>query len=124
MQYIGIIKKYWKEIFLVALLVGFVLKSKHEANLVRLAHTATEQALQNEIEMLKSIHADEIEQREKALEEYKESMRVLTEEYERALEEISRLRSEQKEQYIEDFSQDKDALAEAIMIRYGFTYVP
>ena len=124
MEYLRFIKKHWKEILLILLLVGFVLRSKHEANQVRLAHSATEAALQEEIEMLKSIHADEIEQREKALEEYKESMRVLAEEYRRALEEISRLRSEQKEQYIEDFSQDKDALAEAIMIRYGFTYVP
>ena len=124
MEYLCFIKKHWKEILLILLLVGFVLRSKHEANQLRLAHSATEAALQEEIEMLKSIHADEIEQREKALKEYKERLKILEREYEEAQQEIIRLRQEQKEEYIRDFSQDKDALAEAIMIRYGFTYVP
>jgi TolA-binding protein len=118
------IKKYWKEILLVLLLVGLVLKSKHEANQMRLAHEVVEQALQNEINNLKQIHSREIEQREVALEEYKERIKILEEDYNEAQEEIARLREKQKEEFVIDFSQDKDALAQAIIARYGFTYVP
>lgn len=121
---IKIIKKYWKEILLVLLLVGLVLKSKHEANQMRLAHEVVEQALQNEINNLKQIHSREIEQREVALEEYKERIKILEEDYNEAQEEIARLREKQKEEFVIDFSQDKDALAQAIIARYGFTYVP
>lgn len=123
-NFIKIIKKYWKEILLVLLLVGLVLKSKHEANQMRLAHEVVEQALQNEINNLKQIHSREIEQREVALEEYKERIRILEEDYNEAQEEIARLREKQKEEFVIDFSQDKDALAQAIIARYGFTYVP
>ena len=124
MQYLNFLKKYWKEILLVLLLVGLVLKSKHEANQMRLAHEVVEQALQNEINNLKQIHSREIEQREVALEEYKERIRILEEDYNEAQEEIARLREKQKEEFVIDFSQDKDALAQAIIARYGFTYVP
>ena len=123
-NFIKIIKKYWKEILLVLLLVGFMLKSKYEANQMRLAHKVVEQALQNEINNLKQIHSREIEQREVALEEYKERIRILEEDYNEAQEEIARLREKQKEEFVIDFSQDKDALAQAIIARYGFTYVP
>lgn len=123
-NFIKIIKKYWKEILLVLLLVGLVLKSKHEANQMRLAHEVVEQALQSEINNLKQIHSREIEQREVALEEYKERIRILEEDYNEAQEEIARLREKQKEEFVIDFSQDKDALAQAIIARYGFTYVP
>jgi TolA-binding protein len=123
-NFIKIIKKYWKEILLVLLLVGLVLKSKHEANQMRLAHEVVEQALQNEINNLKQIHSREIEQREVALEEYKERIKILEEDYNEAQEEIARLREKQKEEFVIDFSQDKDALAQAIIARYGFTYVP
>lgn len=124
MQYLNFLKKYWKVILLVLLLVGLVLKSKHEANQMRLAHEVVEQALQNEINSLKQIHSREIEQREVALEEYKERIKILEEDYNEAQEEIARLREKQKEEFVIDFSQDKDALAQAIIARYGFTYVP
>lgn len=91
---------------------------------MRLAHEVVEQALQNEINNLKQIHSREIEQREVALEEYKERIKILEEDYNEAQEEIARLREKQKEEFVIDFSQDKDALAQAIIARYGFTYVP
>ena len=91
---------------------------------MRLAHEVVEQALQNEINSLKQIHSREIEQREVALEEYKERIKILEEDYNEAQEEIVRLREKQKEEFVIDFSQDKDALAQAIIARYGFTYVP
>ncbi len=58
MIYLSFVKKYWKEILLSLLLIFLVLKSRHDINQMRLTHDASEQALMEQIDGLKPIHAD------------------------------------------------------------------
>ena len=66
MIYLSFVKKYWKEILLSLLLIFLVLKSRHDINQMRLTHDAAEQALMEQIDGLKQIHADELAARERA----------------------------------------------------------
>jgi len=116
--------KYWKEILLVLLLISSVLKYQYDMMIMRQTHKAAEESLVQQIETLKQIHSDEIEQREEALKQYKERIEKIEIEYNSAKEEIKRITEEERQTFIEDFSQDKDSLADAITQRYGFTYVP
>jgi len=123
-QVFNILKKYWKEILLSLLLIFLVLKSKHDINQMRASHDAAEQAMMQQIEGLKQIHADEIAEREKALQEYKERVVEIEERYINAQDEIERLSQEERQEFVKDFSQNKQNLIDAITQRYGFTYVP
>ena len=101
-----------------------MLKSKHDINQMRASHDAAEQAMMQQIEGLKQIHADEIAEREKALQEYKERVVEIEERYINAQDEIERLSQEERQEFVKDFSQNKQNLIDAITQRYGFTYVP
>ena len=108
-QVFSILKKHWKEILLSLLLMFLVLKSKHDIN---------------QMQGLKQIHADEIAEREKALQEYKERVVEIEERYINAQDEIERLSQEERQEFVKDFSLNKQNLIDAITQRYGFTYVP
>ena len=101
-----------------------MLKSKHDINQMRASHDAAEQAMMQQIEGLKQIHADEIAEREKALQEYKERVVEIEERYINAQDEIERLSQEERQEFVKDFSLNKQNLIDAITQRYGFTYVP
>lgn len=91
---------------------------------MRDSHAAAEQAMMEQIEGLKQIHADEIAEREKALQKYKEKIIEIEERYINAQDEIERLSLEERQEFVKDFSQNKQNLIDAITQRYGFTYVP
>tara|TARA_R100001591_G_C4278544_1_gene164462 strand:- start:334 stop:609 length:276 start_codon:yes stop_codon:yes gene_type:complete len=91
---------------------------------MRDSHAAAEQAMMEQIEGLKQIHADEIAEREKALQKYKEKIIEIEERYINAQDEIERLSQEERQEFVKDFSQNKQNLIDAITQRYGFTYVP
>jgi hypothetical protein len=101
-----------------------MLKSKHDINQMRDSHDAAEQAMMQQIEGLKQIHADEIAEREKALQEYKERVIEIEERYINAQDEIEKLSQEERQEFVRDFSLNKQNLIDAITQRYGFTYVP
>tara|TARA_R110002126_G_scaffold4543_3_gene23997 strand:- start:2564 stop:2941 length:378 start_codon:yes stop_codon:yes gene_type:complete len=123
-QIFNIFKKHWKEILLSLLLMFLMLKSKHDINQMRDSHDAAEQAMMQQIEGLKQIHADEIAEREKALQEYKERVIEIEERYINAQDEIEKLSQEERQEFVRDFSLNKQNLIDAITQRYGFTYVP
>ncbi len=91
---------------------------------MRDSHAAAELAMMEQIEGLKQIHADEIAEREKALQEYKERVVEIEERYINAQGEIERLSQEERQEFVKDFSLNKQNLIDAITQRYGFTYVP
>lgn len=123
-QVFGILKKYWKEILLSLLLIFLVLKSRHDINQMRRTHDAAEQALMEQIDGLKQIHADELAARERALQEYKDRVVEIEEKYINAQGEIEKLSKQQTEEFVRDFSEDKQSLIDALTTKYGFTYVP
>ena len=91
---------------------------------MRDSHAAAELAMMEQIEGLKQIHADEIAEREKALQEYKERVVEIEERYINAQGEIERLSQEERQEFVKDISLNKQNLIDAITQRYGFTYVP
>ena len=91
---------------------------------MRLTHDAAEQALMEQIEGLKQIHADELAARERALQEYKDRVAEIEEKYINAQDEIEKLSEEQTEEFVRDFSENKQSLIDALTTKYGFTYVP
>lgn len=123
-QVFSTLRKYWKEILLCLFLVSLVLKYSHDINQMRNSHAAAEQAMMEQIEGLKQIHADEIAEREKALREYKKRIAEIEKKYISAQDEIERLSQKERQEFVRDFSHNKQNLIDAITQRYGFTYVP
>ena len=115
--------KHWKEIGLVLLLLVVFGKSQYDMRNVIKAHEVSEQSLKTQIETLQSLHADELELRDEALERYRRDIEELEQQYEERQAEIANLTRAEKEVIIKEFKQDKALIAQRFIETYGLNYV-
>ena len=115
--------RHWKEIGLVLLLLVVFGKSQYDMRNVIKAHEVSEQSLKTQIETLQSLHADELELRDEALERYRRDIEELEQQYEERQAEIAGLTRIEKEVIIKEFKQDKALIAQRFIETYGLRYV-
>lgn len=118
------LRKYWKEILIFTLGSAFFLKMRYDYKQLESAYETTQQSLINQIEGLKNIHAEELEKRQKAIDDYKKQMDELERKYKEDKEVIIVEREKLIERHIEDFKSDEQALIDSINSQFGFSYVP
>lgn len=116
--------KHWKEIGLVLLLLVVFGKSQYDVRNIIKAYEVSQQSLKTQIEELQGIHAEELQQRDEALEEYRIRNEKLEMRYQDALIDLSNEIDKKKERVIRNYREDKEALIVQIEDIYGFTYVP
>ena len=79
----GFIKKNWKEITIVILLLAVIGKMRYDYKQLENTYEASQQSLQNQIDGLQEIHAEELERKEHALQQYRDALDLLETEYEK-----------------------------------------
>jgi len=123
------VKKYWRE-----LLVAFCLSAvfvKNHIDYLRLeqAYSVSQESLKNQLTTLKDLHAEELNRRDQALEDYRNALETIRENYEKGLEQLdedSELRREEIVTEIierEQLTENRDELAAKIEEQFGFEYV-
>ena len=94
------------------------------------AYEASQQSLQNQIDGLQEIHAEELERKEQALQNYRDALDLLERQYE---EERGKIEIVVEERIVEiettidnrkQFTENKEELAEQVTDTFGFQYVP
>lgn len=88
------------------------------------AHEVSQNSLKTQLQELQGIHADELQQRDEALEKYKQRNEELEEKYQDALTDLSVEIDKRKKNVIRKYRDDKESLIKQIENTYGFTYVP
>ena len=127
---LGWLRKNWKLVAILALSTGFWAKMRYDYKQLENAYQATEESLQNQIQGLRDIHAEELRRKEHALQTYKDALEVLEREYRAEQERVETEVEEERVRIIEEiddrqqFSENKDELAERIEETLGFTYAP
>ena len=84
----GFIKKNWKEITIVVLLLAVIGKMRYDYRQLENTYEASQQSLQNQIDGLQEIHAEELERKEHALQTYRDALELLEREYDRERDQI------------------------------------
>jgi len=130
LKVIGLAKKNWKEIAIIILLLTVIGKMRYDYKQLEIAYETSQESLQNQIEGLQAIHAEELQKKEDALHVYRESMATLEREYLKEKENIKVI-TEEKIVEIEieidnrkQFTENKQELADKIEDAFGFQYVP
>ena len=116
--------KHWKEIALIILLLVVFAKSQYDMRNIIKAHEVSQNSLKTQLQELQGIHADELQQRDEALEKYKQRNEELEEKYQDALTDLSVEIDKRKKNVIRRYRDDKESLIKQIEDTYGFTYVP
>ena len=130
LKVLGLAKKNWKEITIIILLLTVIGKMRYDYKQLENAYQTSQQSLQNQIDGLQDIHAEELERKEQALQTYREALELLERQYEEergAIEIVVDERIVEIETTIDNrkqFTENKEELAEEITDTFGFQYVP
>lgn len=116
--------KNWKAILIVLLLAVIALKNTRDYKLMQTAYETQIESHQAQIDGLKEIHKRELQEKQKLMENYMESIADIEEEYEDAIEMIEQLREDKRGKYRNKFNQDREQLIKDIETKFGIQYVP
>ena len=92
-------------------------------NALNKAYEISQEETKERIEALQYIHSEELARRDYAIEEYKSALEELRNTYESSLRELAEERQKKTERFEQQFSQDKEALANEIIDTFSFEYV-
>lgn len=115
--------KNWKEILIIFSLSLVVFKTHMDYRALNKAYEVSKQEMQLQINSLRDIHAEEIKQREEALQTYRDTIDSLQKDYTIAQEELKEEKQKRTRDYTRKYSQDKEGLANEIINAYGFELV-
>lgn len=115
--------KNWKEILVIVSLLAVSIKTRMDYNTLNKAYEISKQETEERIEALHAIHSEELARREDALKRYKEALDELQDNYDESRDDLEREKQKKTKQFEEQFTQDKEALANAIISTFNFEYV-
>lgn len=115
--------KNWKEITIIISLLAVTVKTRMDYNALNKAYEISKQEMDERIQALRAIHDEELVRREHALQEYKDQLKQLNEFYEKSQEELEQERQKKTKEFEQQFSQDKEALANEIINTFNFEYM-
>lgn len=118
------LKAYWKELAIICLAMAFLGKMRYDHRLLVKTYEEQAIALQEQIDGLNLIHAEELRKKEEALQAYRDSLEELEENYNREKRNNQRTIDRRRDQIEEQFSQNKEELANEIINSFNFEYVP
>jgi CII-binding regulator of phage lambda lysogenization HflD len=130
LKVVYVAKKNWKEITIVILLLTVIGKMRYDYKQLENTYQTSQQSLQNQIDGLQDIHAEELQRKEQALQTYRDALELLERQYEQDRDEIEVVVEErivEIETTIDNrrqFTENKEELAEQVTDTFGFQYVP
>jgi DNA repair exonuclease SbcCD ATPase subunit len=119
-----------KEITIIVLLLAVIGKLRYDYKQLENTYEASQQSLQNQIDGLQEIHAEELQKKETALQTYRDALELLEREYEQdrnKVEVVVEERIVEIETTIDNrkqFTENREELAEQVIDTFGFQYVP
>ena len=121
---LSFLKNYWREVIIAFLFCFLWMKSQRDQDLLKQAYDASVISLQEQVDGLQDIHKTELQLRDEALEKYQNDLYELQEKYDAAVEILIEELVKEKNDYVEKFDTDQNALVGKIEEIYGFNYVP
>jgi len=115
--------KNWREIIVVACLSLVAIKTQLDYRALNKAYEISRQEMELQIDSLREIHAEEIRQREEAIESYRSAIEEIEQNYLASVAELEEQREKNRTEHIRQFSQDREALSDEIINAYGFELV-
>ena len=115
--------KNWREIVVIACLSLVAIKTQLDYRALNKPYEISRQEMELQIDSLREIHAEEIRQREEAIESYRSAIEEIEQNYLASVAELEEQREKNRTEHIRQFSQDREALSDEIINAYGFELV-
>jgi LPS sulfotransferase NodH len=118
-----LILKNWKELLVIVSLSLVAVKTQMDYRALNDAYEKSREEMELQISSLRDIHAEELRQREEALQSYRDALERIQQNYLQSQAELEQQREERTTEYVRQFSQDKETLGNEIIDTYGFEFV-
>ena len=115
--------KNWRELLVIFCLSLVAIKTQMDYRALNKAYETSREEMELQINSLRDIHAEELRQREEALQSYRDAIEQIQENYLQSQTELEKERENKASEYVRQFSQDKEALSNEIIDTYGFELV-
>jgi response regulator RpfG family c-di-GMP phosphodiesterase len=115
--------KYWRELLVIMSLSLVVLKTQMDYHALNKAYETSREEMELQIDSLRDIHAEELRQRQEALQSYRDTLERIQQSYLESQVELEQTREERTIEYVRRFSQDKESLSNEIIDAYNFQLV-
>ena len=115
--------KNWRELLIILCLSLVVIKTQIDHRALNKAYETSRAEMRLQIDSLREIHAEEIRQREEALQSYREAIEQIQENYLLSVAEVESQKEKERAENIRQFSQDRETLSNEIIDAYGFELV-
>ncbi len=115
--------KNWRELLVIFCLSLVAIKTQMDYRALNKAYETSREEMELQINSLRDIHAEELRQREEALQTYRDAIEQIQENYLQSQTELEKEREDKTSEYVRQFSQDKEALSDEIIDTYGFELV-
>jgi uncharacterized protein HemX len=119
-----VVIKNWKAILIVLLFLVIAMKSRYDYQLMQTAYETQTDSHKAQIEGLKEIHKQEIQEKQRLMENHLESIAAIEEEYEDTLQQLEKTREKKNNEYKRKFRHDKKTLIKDIETKFGIEYAP
>jgi len=119
-----VVIKNWKAILIVLLLAVIALKNSRDYKLMKTAYETQTDSHKAQIEGLKEIHKQEIQEKQRLMESHIEAIAAIEEEYEDTLQQLEKTREKKNNEYKRKFRHDKQTLIKDIETKFGIEYAP
>ena len=117
-------KNYWYiPAVLVAILITFLTTRTNNEKLLSILKKASENH-KKEIDVISSLHEEEIRKRDQLIKEHAETLEILEQEYHLKLSELDKNKKKEVDNIIKKFDGDTESLAKELSKKFGVTYVP
>jgi TolA-binding protein len=115
--------KNWRELLVIFCLSLVTIKTQMDYRALNKAYETSRDEMELQINSLRDIHAEELRQREEALQSYRDAIERIQENYLQSQTELEKERENKTNEYVKQFSQDREALSNEIIDAYGFELV-
>ena len=122
-------KKYWRELLVFFCLSALFVKNHIDYSRLEQAYAVSEESLKTQLSNLRDLHEEELRRRDEALEEYRETISVIREDYEKGLDQLDRENDDRREEIVteiierEQLTENRSELATKLNAELGFEYV-
>ena len=115
--------KNWRELLVIFCLSAVTIKTQMDYRALNEAYKTSREEMELQINSLRDIHAEELRQREEALQSYRDTLERIQQSYLESQAELEERRTNKTTEYVRQFSQDKETLSNEIVDAYGFEFV-
>jgi hypothetical protein len=121
--FLGLIIKYWRELLIIGLIIGFSIAIKNQRSYNNEMYQELIKIQGQEIEKIAEVHKQELKEREEAIARYQAQITKIEKDYQKKLKDLSKKKDKRVKEIVKKRTDKPEEVASIITNTFGFEHV-